>query len=94
MDTSCACLIKLAAAVHGQGYKVVLTGEGADEALAGYVWFRTQAVRETPQAEVRPGDPAEAPRPGCSTRSAATGPTDPTGPRSAGSGRRSRTCTT
>ena len=46
MDTSCAALMKLAAAVHGQGYKVALTGEGADEALAGYVWFKTQAVRE------------------------------------------------
>ena len=29
-----------------QGYKVVLTGEGADEALAGYVWFKTQKVRD------------------------------------------------
>jgi asparagine synthase (glutamine-hydrolysing) len=46
MDTSCAALMKLAAAVHGQGYKVALTGEGADEALAGYVWFKTQATRE------------------------------------------------
>lgn len=46
MDTSCAALMKLAATVHGQGYKVALTGEGADEALAGYVWFKTQAIRE------------------------------------------------
>ncbi len=46
MDTSCAALMKLAAAVHGQGYKVALTGEGADEALAGYVWFKTQAMRD------------------------------------------------
>lgn len=46
MDTSCACLLKLAAAVHGQGYKVALTGEGADEALAGYVWFKTQKLRD------------------------------------------------
>ena len=46
MDTSCAALMKLAAAVHGQGYKVALTGEGADEALAGYVWFKTQAARD------------------------------------------------
>jgi asparagine synthase (glutamine-hydrolysing) len=37
MDTSCACLMRLARAVHDQGYKVALTGEGADEALAGYV---------------------------------------------------------
>jgi asparagine synthase (glutamine-hydrolysing) len=46
MDTSCACLLKLAAAVHEQGYKVALTGEGADEALAGYVWFKMQKVRD------------------------------------------------
>jgi asparagine synthase (glutamine-hydrolysing) len=46
MDSSCACLMRLAGAVHAQGYKVVLTGEGADEALAGYAWFKTQAIRE------------------------------------------------
>src|SRR5690606_7411682 len=38
-DTSCACLMRLAGAVHGEGYKVALTGEGADEAFAGYAWF-------------------------------------------------------
>jgi asparagine synthase (glutamine-hydrolysing) len=37
--------MKLAAAVHAQGYKVVMTGEGADEALAGYFWFKTQKLR-------------------------------------------------
>jgi asparagine synthase (glutamine-hydrolysing) len=46
MDTSCAALMKLAQAVHSQGYKVALTGEGADEALAGYVWFKSQAIRD------------------------------------------------
>ena len=46
MDSSCACLMRLARAVHAQGYKVVLTGEGADEALAGYAWFKTQEIRE------------------------------------------------
>jgi asparagine synthase (glutamine-hydrolysing) len=46
MDSSCACLMRLAGTVHEQGYKVVLTGEGADEALAGYAWFKTQAIRE------------------------------------------------
>jgi asparagine synthase (glutamine-hydrolysing) len=45
LDTSCATLLKLAAAVHEQGYKVALTGEGADEALAGYVWYKTQKTR-------------------------------------------------
>jgi asparagine synthase (glutamine-hydrolysing) len=44
LDTSCACLLRLSAAVHEQGYKVALTGEGADEALAGYVWFRTERL--------------------------------------------------
>ncbi len=46
LDTSCACLLRLAGAVHDQGYKVVLTGEGADEALAGYFWFKGQKIRD------------------------------------------------
>ncbi len=46
LDTSCAALLRLAQAVHGQGYKVALTGEGADEALAGYVWYKTQKIRD------------------------------------------------
>ena len=46
MDSACACLMRLAGAVHQQGYKVVLTGEGADEALAGYAWFKTQKIRD------------------------------------------------
>ncbi len=44
IDTSTACLMQLAKAVHAQGFKVVLTGEGADEAFAGYIWFRTQRI--------------------------------------------------
>ena len=44
LDTSCAALLRLAQSVHQQGYKVVLTGEGADEALAGYVWYKAQAA--------------------------------------------------
>lgn len=39
-DTSAACLMLLAKRVREMGYKVALTGEGADELLAGYVWFR------------------------------------------------------
>lgn len=39
-DTSCAALLMLAREVHAQGYKVVLTGEGADEWMAGYSWFK------------------------------------------------------
>jgi asparagine synthase (glutamine-hydrolysing) len=46
MDSSAACLLRLAASVHEQGYKVALTGEGADEALAGYAWFKSQKVRD------------------------------------------------
>ena len=46
LDTSCAALLRLAGAVHEKGYKVVLTGEGADEALAGYVWYKTQKIRD------------------------------------------------
>ncbi len=42
LDTSCAALMRLAGAVHDQGYKVTLTGEGADEALAGYVWYKSR----------------------------------------------------
>ncbi len=45
LDTSCAALMRLAGEVHHQGYKVALTGEGADEALAGYVWFKSQQFR-------------------------------------------------
>ncbi len=47
LDTSCAALLRLAQSVHEQGYKVALTGEGADEALAGYIWYKTQKVRDT-----------------------------------------------
>ena len=40
IDTSCVGLLHLAKAVHANGYKVALTGEGADEWLAGYSWFK------------------------------------------------------
>jgi len=40
LDTSCACMMRLAQRVHQEGFKVALTGEGADEALAGYFWFK------------------------------------------------------
>jgi asparagine synthase (glutamine-hydrolysing) len=40
LDTSCAALLALSQEVHAQGYKAVLTGEGADEGFAGYVWFK------------------------------------------------------
>jgi asparagine synthase (glutamine-hydrolysing) len=41
IDAAAAASLKLARAVHASKYKVVLTGEGADEALAGYPWFKT-----------------------------------------------------
>jgi len=40
IDTSSAALHLLAGKVHESGYKVTLTGEGADEALAGYPWHK------------------------------------------------------
>src|SRR5262249_22446679 len=40
VDTSCAALLLLAREVHARGYKVTLTGEGADEWLAGYPWYK------------------------------------------------------
>jgi asparagine synthase (glutamine-hydrolysing) len=40
VDTSCAALLLLAREVHRRGYKVALTGEGADEWLAGYPWHK------------------------------------------------------
>lgn len=46
LDTSAGCLLRLAQAVNESGNKVVLTGEGADEALAGYAWFKSGMARE------------------------------------------------
>ncbi len=44
IDTSCAALLMLAKRVHGNGQKVVLTGEGADEWLAGYPWYKIARI--------------------------------------------------
>jgi asparagine synthase (glutamine-hydrolysing) len=44
LDTSCAALLALSREVRSQGYKVVLTGEGADEGFAGYVWFKIREI--------------------------------------------------
>jgi asparagine synthase (glutamine-hydrolysing) len=43
-DTSCAALLALSGEVRRQGFKAVLTGEGADEGLAGYVWFKIREI--------------------------------------------------
>lgn len=40
IDTSCTALLRLARSVHQHGYKVALTGEGSDEWLAGYPWYK------------------------------------------------------
>jgi asparagine synthase (glutamine-hydrolysing) len=40
IDTACAALLNLAKSVHAHGYKVALTGEGSDEWMAGYPWFK------------------------------------------------------
>lgn len=39
-DTSATCMIRLSQANRALGNTSVLTGEGADEALAGYMWFK------------------------------------------------------
>jgi asparagine synthase (glutamine-hydrolysing) len=44
IDTSCAALLMLAREVHSRGYKVALTGEGADEWLAGYPWHKVHRL--------------------------------------------------
>ena len=44
IDTSCAAMLLLAQEVHAQGFKVALTGEGSDEWLAGYPWYKTHRV--------------------------------------------------
>jgi asparagine synthase (glutamine-hydrolysing) len=44
VDTACAALLMLAREVHAHGYKVALTGEGADEWLAGYPWYKVHKL--------------------------------------------------
>jgi len=45
VDTSSACMVRLAQAVHEQGYKVILAGSGADEALAGHPHHKLQKIQ-------------------------------------------------
>ena len=58
LRTAPAPLYLLSDLVHRQGYKVVLTGEGADEVLAGYDIFKEMRVRRfwarRPESEIRP----------------------------------------
>lgn len=46
IDTSSAALLQLARKVHACGQKVVLTGEGADEWLVGYPWYKAAKALE------------------------------------------------
>ncbi len=46
VDTSCAALLQLARRVRENGQKVVLTGEGADEWLAGYPWYKIAKIMD------------------------------------------------
>ncbi len=59
----CECALKesyntatlaLSEAVHQQGMKVVLTGEGADEFFAGYVGYRFDKLRQMQKKEISP----------------------------------------
>ena len=45
LDTSCVGTLLLARANRAAGNIVALTGEGADEALAGYVWFKWHCIQ-------------------------------------------------
>ena len=55
IDTSCAALLQLAHRVHACGQKVVLTGEGADEWLVGYPWYK--AAKAFALLDILPGLP-------------------------------------
>ncbi len=55
VDTSCTALMLLAKEVHRRGYKVTLTGEGSDEWLAGYPWYKVDKVLRA--FDVLPGVP-------------------------------------
>lgn len=44
LDTSAACMIRLAHAARQDGNIVALTGEGSDELLGGYIWFKANQV--------------------------------------------------
>ena len=58
LRTSPAPMMGLSKLVHDNGIKVVITGEGADEALAGYNIFKETLIRQfwarQPQSRIRP----------------------------------------
>ena len=53
IDTASAATLMLARAVNRHGFKVALAGEGSDEWLAGYPWFKVHRLIEL--ADVVPG---------------------------------------
>jgi len=58
LRTAPAPLFLLSRLVHAEGYKVVLTGEGADEIFGGYDIFKEAKIRRfwaaSPQSRIRP----------------------------------------
>jgi asparagine synthase (glutamine-hydrolysing) len=58
LRTAPAPLLRLSELAHDSGYKVVLTGEGADEVFAGYDIFKESKIRRfcavEPQSKWRP----------------------------------------
>jgi asparagine synthase (glutamine-hydrolysing) len=58
LRTSPAPMMGLSKLVHKHGIKVVITGEGADEAFAGYNIFKETLIRQfwsrQPQSKIRP----------------------------------------
>jgi asparagine synthase (glutamine-hydrolysing) len=44
IEPATAALFLLAREVHAQGFKVALTGEGSDEWLAGYPWYKVHRI--------------------------------------------------
>jgi asparagine synthase (glutamine-hydrolysing) len=44
IDTACSALLLLAKEVHAHHYKVAITGEGSDEWMAGYPWFKVHRL--------------------------------------------------
>lgn len=58
LRTSPAPMMSLSRFVHQQGFKVIITGEGADEALGGYDIFKETIIRQfwsrQPQSRLRP----------------------------------------
>ncbi|WP_020473265.1 asparagine synthase (glutamine-hydrolyzing) [Zavarzinella formosa] len=53
VDSSSASLQRLAGFVRNAGFKVAMTGEGSDEFLAGYPWFKVNQILRC--LEVLPG---------------------------------------